>query len=63
MVREGGGGTLWHWSRYALQFMEDPTMSCWMIPDGIVSHGEPMLEQVFPEGLQPMGRNHARAEE
>lgn len=34
-----------------------------MFSEGTVDNGEPMLEQVFPEGLQPMGRVYARAGE
>lgn len=34
-----------------------------MFPEGAVARGEPMLEQVFTEGLHPMGRVRARAGE
>lgn len=33
----------------------------WMLPDGAVAHGEPMLQHVYPEELQPMGKPYGGA--
>jgi len=34
--------------------------SRWKSPEGAEVHGEPKLEQVHPEGLQPMLENEKR---
>lgn len=56
----GEGGALCHWNRYPLQSLH---WSIWIFPKGTVAHEEPMQEQIFPEGLQPMGRVHTTAGE
>jgi len=48
-VREAGAP--WWWSRLSPAARRQPTLQIFLT--GIAAHGEHMLAQTFPEGLQP----------
>lgn len=45
----------------SLQPVKDTTLDMWTCPEGIMAHGGTTQEQVYPEGLQPVGRTYTVA--